>query len=1055
MRIGGLFIGVSAQSDSEIPALKFAARDALALWSAFADANEAAHYFGDDTQLLLNGQATRDEVLQAIDALVERSRERDYGFVMIHFSGHGTPDGRLVVYDTDHSDIAGTSLPLNEITERVGQIRASNIILTFDSCFAATVVGLEGSDNAAGFDSAMKKLAGESRTVAWAAKPTEKALESPTFAHGFFSKGLLVGLDDAAIRDGNNIVLTHWIQNAMSFVQKQATAIGRIQTPGGRIHLSANASIPIVPKGDRQRRLAEEDGILSVGSDSNEIARYELFDTATLDAIRTRLGGDMHQLQVDAISIGGVLAGRHVLVKAPTSAGKTFIGELAVLRACAQRRKAVILLPMRAMVHEQWEAFEKHYGQLGLRVVRSCGDTDDDDDLIRGQHFDVAFLTYEKFAAQVFARPGLLDALGAVVLDEIQLISDKSRGRTVELILARMLRRRSKGHKIQLVGLCADVGDLNHLPEWLGATAVFERVRPVPLYEGVLFPSGEFRYRESPGDGPKTIQIPAFPVDTHDVDKWGYEANVRTRMATVLIRHLALLGQTVLAFRSTRKLVRQLAAALRGTISHEACQSTIDHLSSPAVGAEVSRASQQLHWCLNGGVAFHISDLDRREREALESAFRTGKVSVMVATTGLAMGLNTPARAVVVGDHTLWGGESKGDVPFSVTDYRNMAGRAGRLLGDRSPGWSYLVANTEAEGNQLWADYIESPGDTLTSGLAALSPEDLALALLAIIGKGYLQDLVQIALATFHGFNHRNDKDWRLSTRASLDRATETLEAAGFVKKNSDNTFELTAAGRVCGWEGLRFASAARLVALIDDVVTSGEEFDDGTLVALAQCTDELDEIRTPMGKTEPMEWTTKPPKFFDAHHQAALRGLKGADGDVVSAFFPQRMKRWSGLAMWAQGTNSVDIESRYDRRADEPAMGPLRRVAERTADVLRGVCALASLRKPDVSELLTKQCALLAARLEHGVTKEASELTRLGLRITRKESMELAKMKILDGPALFAALNADDKRVFGLFGSDRAHQLKSIVLKRGGKGAGRYRAPSPLPDFFDEATDF
>lgn len=89
-----------------------------------------------------------------------------------------------------------------------------------------------------------------------------------------------------------------------------------------------------------------------------------------------------------------------------------------------------------------------------------------------------------------------------------------------------------------------------------------------------------------------------------------------------------------------------------------------------------SGASLKLWKALQGGVAFHISDLDPAERNVVEEQFRTklSPIKVIAATTTLAMGVNTPAEAVIIAGIT-----HPGDKPYSVEEYKNIAGLAGRL----------------------------------------------------------------------------------------------------------------------------------------------------------------------------------------------------------------------------------------------------------------------------------------------------------------------------------------------------------------------------------------
>src|SRR6185369_8409474 len=107
---------------------------------------------------------------------------------------------------------------------------------------------------------------------------------------------------------------------------------------------------------------------------------------------------------------------------APTSSGKTMIGELAAVRAARLGGRSVFLLPTRALVNEQYARFSRTYGATGETA-------DDVPALLQGQ-FDLAVLTYEKFAGLALGNPHLLKLISVVVIAEVQTIIDPNRAPT-------------------------------------------------------------------------------------------------------------------------------------------------------------------------------------------------------------------------------------------------------------------------------------------------------------------------------------------------------------------------------------------------------------------------------------------------------------------------------------------------------------------------------------------------------------------------------------------------------------------------------------------------
>ncbi|MBL3805891.1 DEAD/DEAH box helicase [Streptomyces sp. BRB081] len=357
----------------------------------------------------------------------------------------------------------------------------------------------------------------------------------------------------------------------------------------------------------------------------------------------------------------------HLVVVAPTGAGKTPIGMVAALDAFARGRKAAWLVPQRSLTDELDRELAA-WRRRGLRVVRLTGEAAVDTELIRSA--DVWVATTEKFEA--ICRAGSLrDALAEVaclVVDEIHLLGDPVRGAVLEALLSRV---REDSSATRIVGLSATVANADEVAEWLGARILRTTWRPTRL----------------------TWQLPVLtPVDEAD---WQGRARVRTAAAVRIARQVTEDGGSVLVFCGSKRRVRSTALALaadRGV---------------PTAGADADDAETVERLCSEAGVRIHYRDWPYK-REA-EQAFRAREAEVLVATSTVAAGVNLPARAVIVSDTTI------GLDRIEVSMVQQMFGRAGRIGAGEREGWAFLL--TDPSERPHWQARLAA-GYTVRSRLA-------------------------------------------------------------------------------------------------------------------------------------------------------------------------------------------------------------------------------------------------------------------------------------------------------------------------------------------------
>ena len=182
----------------------------------------------------------------------------------------------------------------------------------------------------------------------------------------------------------------------------------------------------------------------------------------------------------------GLLEGKSLLACAPTASGKTLIATMSIYNTLG-KGKAIYLVPLKALGAEKYKEYLSLFKDSSYKVGLSTGDVDSESDYLA--KYDVLILTTEKLDSLLRHKVGWLSEVKAVIVDEIHLLNDTSRGPTLEIILTLL----KSVIKPQIIGLSATIGNPQELAEWLGATLVIDDWRPVELKKGI-YAEGKVEY---------------------------------------------------------------------------------------------------------------------------------------------------------------------------------------------------------------------------------------------------------------------------------------------------------------------------------------------------------------------------------------------------------------------------------------------------------------------------------------------------------------------------------------------------------------------------------
>ncbi len=1021
MAFRGLFVGIDRYASPRINWLSCAQRDATALHALFTD------NLGGAPVLLTDSDATGEAIEQRFESLVQCSEE---DVVVVAFSGHGSETHELVTYDADPDRLEETAISLETLTQWFARIPARRLVCILDCCFSggmgAKVLRVDARPRTmASEEELLARLSGEGRLILTASTAQQPAWEMTQYGHGLLTHFVLRALQGAEeVRQAGTVSILRLLQYVTERVTDAAAQFGKDQHPTIRGQIDGELRWPIFTTGPRYEAAFPEWSGVQATADILSLEGVGI--PPELLACWAAAIPSLNALQLDAINEYRVLDGEHLVISAPTSAGKTMVGELAAIRAGLRRQRTVFLLPLKALVNDKYRHFVQTYASFGLRVIRATGDIADDiPALMRGQ-YDIALLTYEKFASLLLGKPHILEQVGTVVVDEVQMIADTSRGLNLEFLITLLRMRRRLGIEPQLVALSAVIGDSNGFERWINARLLRRNERPVPLNEGVLLADGRFRHIAP--DGSEQVTGPLI----HRENRKGSSQD----WIIPLVRRLISEDKQVIVFRETKGEARGCAGYLAKALGLAAANEALADLSL----ADPSLASEDLRKCLQAGVAFHVADLDADERRVVEEHFRRAetRLRVIAATTTLAMGVNTPAEAVIIA-----GLEHPGNQPYSVAEYKNMVGRAGRL-GFASEGTSYLLALTSHDEYSFWTRYVTaSPEDlesrfTTSSDLRSLILRVLVAAQRSVHDGVSVEDVVDFLEGSFGAYRHTQTTGSPPWSHADLTRALTELQTHDLVASTDEGRFHLTSLGRFAGESGVEVESIVRLVAAFRGL--QPEAITDPTLIAATQLTVELDDVFFPINRRstqkEPQAWVAELRRQGVSPHVLRALGLRTRDRHEGTL----RAKKATACLLWITDRPMVEIEHTLTQfgGAFGGAAGPIRAAKSRTCDLLPTVVHVAQTLHPECE--LDERCSRLLIRLETGIPGSAVEIASLaGSRLNRGDYHQLVKAGMCSPEAV---LRATDDDLLVHLGGDAE---KLVVLRNAAEASREATESEPL----------
>jgi ATP-dependent RNA helicase HelY len=396
--------------------------------------------------------------------------------------------------------------------------------------------------------------------------------------------------------------------------------------------------------------------------------------------------------QVSAIeALGG---GESVLVAAPTGSGKTVVAEYAVERALEMERKCFYTTPLKALSNQKFGDLVARYGAAKVGLLTG-------DNTINGEA-PVVVMTTEVLRNMLYERSDTLDGLASVVMDEVHYLQDPYRGAVWEEVLIHLPL------SVSVICLSATISNAEEFGEWIGTLrgptrVVIEERRPVPLehhylvghdlhpmhveQDGRLMPNPyivsldreEVRYKTYYRRGSSALQHHRIPRPREGHRR--VYVPKREEVADVLAEQ-GMLPAIYFVFSRAgcdRSVEWLMAAGIRLT-THEEAGRISEFAEMRAAWMEEEDLKTlgfyEFQDALAAGIAAHHAGMLPVFKETVEELFEAGLVKIVFATETLSLGINMPAKSVVIED--LWKFQGERHELLTPGEYTQLTGRAGR-----------------------------------------------------------------------------------------------------------------------------------------------------------------------------------------------------------------------------------------------------------------------------------------------------------------------------------------------------------------------------------------
>uniref|UniRef100_A0A673JT56 Helicase POLQ-like n=1 Tax=Sinocyclocheilus rhinocerous TaxID=307959 RepID=A0A673JT56_9TELE len=474
---------------------------------------------------------------------------------------------------------------------------------------------------------------------------------------------------------------------------------------------------------------------------------------------------DLYEWQKTCLSLDSVQQRRNLIYSLPTSGGKTLVAEILIFKELLCRKKdALLILPYISLVQEKVRGLSSFGIELDFMVEEYAGSKGRFPPVKRRNKNSLYITTIEKGHSLVnsLIENDRLENIGLVVVDELHMLGDGSRGAILEMTLSKILYM---SKSTQIIGMSATLGNVGDLQTFLKAENYTNDFRPVELKEYVK------------------IKDSIYEVDPREETCFSFSRLLDFKYSSgmqkmdpdriIALATEVIPQQSCLIFCATKKNCENLAGMIckylnKEFLKHKEAEKAT--LLSELKNSGNGSLCPVLQKTVPFGLAYHHSGLTSDERKLVEEAYSSGVLCLLTCTSTLAAGINLPARRVILRS------------PYVAAEflkrsqYKQMVGRAGRA-GIDAMGESILILQ-DKDINML----LSAPMEKCYSNLLHDGGRGLLSLVLSLIGLKVLRDFMKGTLLSVQEAQVSPERSlWDLTVES-----IETLKQKSLIEVSAD-----------------------------------------------------------------------------------------------------------------------------------------------------------------------------------------------------------------------------------------------------------------------------